>query len=47
MQRIIEYCLVSADGTVLDDPFPFRDYQDDAYSSKRKSKKNIGELTDS
>jgi dihydrofolate reductase len=31
MRRIIEYCLVSADGIVLDDPFPFRDYHDDAY----------------
>jgi len=31
MRRIIEYCLVSADGIVLDDPFPFHDYQDDAY----------------
>jgi hypothetical protein len=27
----IEYCLVSADGIVPDDPFPFREYQDDAY----------------
>jgi hypothetical protein len=31
MQRLIEWCLISADGFVLDDPFPFRDYQDDAY----------------
>lgn len=31
MRKIIEYCLVSADGIVLDDPFPFRDYHDDAY----------------
>jgi dihydrofolate reductase len=33
MRRIIEWCLVSADGIVLDDPLPpgFRDYQDDAY----------------
>ena len=30
MRKIIEYCLVSADGIVLDDPFPFRDYDDDA-----------------
>jgi dihydrofolate reductase len=31
--RIIEWCLVSADGIVLDDPLPpgFRDYQDEAY----------------
>jgi dihydrofolate reductase len=31
MRRIIEYCLVSADGIILDDPFPFRDYYDEAY----------------
>lgn len=31
MRNIIEYCLISADGFVLDDPFPFRDYHDDAY----------------
>jgi dihydrofolate reductase len=31
MRKIIEWCLVSADGIVLDDPFPFRDYQDGAY----------------
>src|SRR4029077_10561885 len=31
MRKIIEYCLVSADGIVLHDPFPFRDYDDDAY----------------
>lgn len=35
MRRIIEYCLVSADGVVLDDPFPFRDYQDDTYLRDR------------
>jgi hypothetical protein len=35
MRRIIEYCLVSADGVVLDDPFPFWDYQDDAYLRDR------------
>ena len=35
MRRIIEYCLVSADGIVLDDPFPFRDYYDDAYLRDR------------
>jgi dihydrofolate reductase len=33
MRRIIEWCLVSADGMVLDDPLPpgFRESQDDAY----------------
>jgi dihydrofolate reductase len=31
MRRIIESCLVSADGFVLNDPLPFRDYDDDAY----------------
>lgn len=36
MRRIIEYCLVSADGIVLDDPFPFRDYDDDAYIRDRR-----------
>jgi dihydrofolate reductase len=36
MRRIIEYCLVSADGIVLDDPFPFHDYQDDAYLRDRE-----------
>jgi dihydrofolate reductase len=35
MRRIIEYCLVSADGIVLDDPFPFGDYLDDAYLRDR------------
>jgi dihydrofolate reductase len=35
MRRLIEYCLVSADGIVLDDPFPFRDYDDDAYLRDR------------
>lgn len=35
MRRIIEYCLVSADGLVLDDPFPFGDYLDDAYLRDR------------
>jgi dihydrofolate reductase len=30
MRKIIECCLVSADGIVLDDPFPFQDYLDDA-----------------
>jgi dihydrofolate reductase len=29
MRKIIEACLISADGIVLDDPFPFRDYLDD------------------
>ena len=28
MRKIIEYCLVSADGIVLNDPFPFRDYDE-------------------
>jgi dihydrofolate reductase len=31
MRKVIEYCLVSADGIVLDDPFPFRDYYDAPY----------------
>lgn len=31
MRKIVEYCLVSADGIVLDDPFPFRDYYDEPY----------------
>ena len=35
MWKIIEYCLVSADGIVLNDPFPFRDYDDDAYLRDR------------
>lgn len=35
MRRIIEYCLISTDGIVLDDPFPFRDYDDDAYLRDR------------
>jgi dihydrofolate reductase len=35
MRRLIEYCLVSADGMVLDDPFQFRDYYDDAYLRDR------------
>lgn len=35
MRRVIEYCLVSADGIVLDDPFPFKDYLDDAYLRER------------
>jgi dihydrofolate reductase len=35
MRRIIEYCLVSTDGIVLDDPFPFGDYLDDAYLRDR------------
>lgn len=35
MRKIIEYCLVSADGIVLNDPFPFRDYDDDAYLRDR------------
>jgi len=35
MRRIIGYCLVSADGIVLDDPFPFGDYLDDAYLRDR------------
>ena len=35
MRKVIEYCLVSADGIVLNDPFPFRDYDDDAYLRDR------------
>ena len=35
MRKLIEYCLVSADGIVLNDPFPFRDYDDDAYLRDR------------
>ncbi|MEO7729774.1 MAG: dihydrofolate reductase family protein, partial [Kofleriaceae bacterium] len=35
MRKIIEYCLVSADGIVLDDPFPFADYLDEAYLRDR------------
>src|SRR6266536_6320754 len=35
MRKIIEYCLISADGIVLDDPFPFRDYDDNAYLRDR------------
>jgi dihydrofolate reductase len=35
MRKLIEYCLVSADGVVLDDPFPFEDYKDDAYLRDR------------
>jgi dihydrofolate reductase len=35
MRKIIEYCLISADGFVLNDPFPFRDYADDAYLRDR------------
>jgi dihydrofolate reductase len=35
MRRIIEYCLVSADGIMLEDPFPFADYLDDAYLRDR------------
>jgi dihydrofolate reductase len=35
MRKIIEYCLVSADGIVLDDPFPFQDYLDEAYLRER------------
>jgi dihydrofolate reductase len=35
MRKIIEYCLVSADGIVLDDPFPFGDYLDEAYLRDR------------
>lgn len=35
MRKIIEYCLVSADGIVLEDPFPFADYLDDAYLRDR------------
>jgi hypothetical protein len=31
MRKIVEYCLVSADGIVLDDPFPSRDYYDEPY----------------
>ena len=36
MRKLIEYCLVSADGIRLDDPFPFRDYDDDAYLRDRE-----------
>jgi len=35
MRKIIEYCLVSADGIVLDDPFPFGDHLDDTYLRDR------------
>ncbi len=35
MRKIIEACLVSADGIVLDDPFPFQDYLDDAVLQDR------------
>lgn len=35
MRKIIEYCLVSADGIMLDDPFPFGDYLDEAYLRDR------------
>jgi dihydrofolate reductase len=35
MRKIIEYCLVSSDGIVLEDPFPFQDYVDDAYLRDR------------
>jgi len=35
MRKLIEYCLVSADGIVLDDPFPFKDYLDDNYLRDR------------
>lgn len=35
MRKIIEYCLVSADGIVLDDPFPFGDYLDETYLRDR------------
>lgn len=31
MRKLIAYCLVSADGVLLDDPFPFHEYLDDAY----------------
>jgi hypothetical protein len=37
MRKIIEYCLISADGIVLDDPFPFADYHDGAYLRDRLS----------
>jgi dihydrofolate reductase len=37
MRKIVEYTLVSADGIVLDDPFPFRDYLDQAYLQDRLS----------
>jgi dihydrofolate reductase len=35
MRKIIECSLVSADGVLLDDPFPFQDYVDDAYLRDR------------
>jgi len=35
MRKVIEYCLVSADGIMLEDPFPFRDHLDDAYLRDR------------
>lgn len=35
MRKIIEYSLVSADGIMLEDPFPFGDYQDEPYLRDR------------
>lgn len=35
MRKLIEYCLISADGIVLNDPFPFKDYLDDNYLRER------------
>lgn len=35
MRKVIEYCLVSADGIVLDDPFPFEEYLDETYLRDR------------
>ena len=35
MRKLIEYCLVSTDGIVLTDPFPFHDYLDDSYLRER------------
>jgi dihydrofolate reductase len=35
MRKLIEYCLISVDGFVLDDPFPFSDYKDENYLRER------------
>jgi hypothetical protein len=41
MGKIIEYCQVSADSIVLDDPFPFRNYDDDAYRGAQQASPNL------
>jgi hypothetical protein len=41
MGKIIEYCPVSADGIVLDDPFPFRNYDDDDYRGAQQASPNL------